>query len=164
MKPACTYSQRALFTAPGAPDDPSTEWAKSICRSCPVIKACAQQALVGGASLDWRVPAVANGVVQAGVYCDGSEEARRQLAAVAGVEVAAEGKQHAAPGDTCAGCGRPMVRWRRGEQPPEGYVMHYARGYCTNCRSLYRKRYPPGGGLELRKRQAMEGIQGENER
>ena len=30
-----------------------------------------------------------------------------------------------------------MVKWQRDPDLKPGEVMHYARGYCTNCRSAY---------------------------
>ena len=152
MRPGCSYRQRSLFTDPGAEDDPATEWAKQICATCPVRTACARQALTAGSSLDWHHRAPATGVIQAGVYCDGSNEATEQLALIAGVDpgrvTQRRGRDH--PDDVCTNCGRPMVRWRRGEVPA-GYVMHYARGYCTGCRVAYREKYPPGQATQRRR-------------
>ncbi|MDY5785855.1 WhiB family transcriptional regulator [Corynebacterium sp.] len=155
MRPACSYRDRELFTAPAGPGDPSTERAKSICEACPIRVECAKRALTAGASLDGSVVAPAVDVIQAGVYCDGSERATWELAAVAGVtppEPQAKAKRATIP-DHCVSCGEPMVQWNRGVTP-EGFVEHYARGYCQQCRSAYRKAYPPGSGGSrgLRKR------------
>lgn len=40
-------------------------------------------------------------------------------------------------GDRCKACSRPLYPWSRGGVP-EGYVMHYARGWCVGCRPAYR--------------------------
>lgn len=80
---ACSYEQSDLFTNPGRACDPSTELAISICRECPLIVECARLALVGGSSHDWRATAPATGVIQAGVYCNGSAEAVAKLEEIA---------------------------------------------------------------------------------
>lgn len=145
VRPACTYRDRELFTAPAGPDTPSTRRAKEICAECPILKTCAERALTAGESLDGSYIAPAVGVIQAGVYCDGTDRATWELARVAGVQPPERREKRArvhAP-DRCVSCGEPMVQWNRGITP-EGYVEHYARGYCKNCRKAYREAYPPG--------------------
>ena len=119
MKPACVYRQRELFTAPGERDDPATLLAQEICAGCPIKRRCAEHALTAGSSLDWHYRAPAVGVVQAGVYCDGSDRAARELAEAAGVtKTPRRGrKPRKQPDDHCVHCGRPMAGWRRGEAP-----------------------------------------------
>lgn len=136
-RPACTYKDREMFTNPAGRDAPSTARAIEICNSCPILKECAKKALVGGSNIDMTTRAPANGVIQAGVYCDGSEKAAWQLAVVAG-EAPPEGKvvPRFRPGDRCRACGAPMVKWTR-DRVPEGYHMHRGRGFCTQCRKAY---------------------------
>lgn len=137
MGPACSYKERELFTNPVGRDAPSTQLAVRMCERCPIRRQCAEQALEGGATIDRSLVAPAVGVIQAGVYCDGSERARWELAAVAGhLPPIEESPTRFRPGDRCKACGTPMVKWHRGVTP-EGYVMHRGRGYCTQCRSAY---------------------------
>lgn len=137
-RPACGYKHRELFTDPTGPDSPSTKRAMEICEGCPIRRECAEKALTAGSSLDGGFTAAAVGVIQAGVYCDGTDRAAWELAGVAGVAppVMRESAPRQQVGDRCKSCHRPMVRWHRGVTP-EGYVMHRGRGYCTGCRAAY---------------------------
>ena len=109
-----------------------------MCEECPIRRACAERALTSGTSMDGGYKAPAVGVIQAGVYCDGSERATLELAAVAGVPAPTyrDTSRRTQTSDHCKACGRPMVRWHRGVTP-EGYVMHRGRNFCTNCRAAY---------------------------
>lgn len=133
----CTYQDRELFTNPVGRNAPSTHLAIQICETCPIIRECAKLALTSGSSIDFSNTHPAVGVIQAGVYCDGSPRAAVELGARAGepaptVEVAPRAKV----GDRCRSCGTPMVRWTR-DRVPEGYAMHRGRGFCTGCRQEY---------------------------
>lgn len=109
-----------------------------MCEECPIRRECAEKALTSGASLDGGYSAPAVGVIQAGVYCDGTDRAAYELSIIAGVP--APERRDSTPrnpvGDRCRECGKPMVRWHRGITP-EGYVMHRGRGFCTGCRAAY---------------------------
>lgn len=137
-RPACGYKHREIFTDPTGPDTPSTLRAIELCESCPIRVECAEKALSAGSSLDGGFVSAAVGVIQAGVYCDGSMESVWKLATIAGVPppIMRESTPRARVGDRCRSCHRPMVRWHRGVTP-EGYVMHRGRGFCTGCRTAY---------------------------
>lgn len=133
----CTYTDRELFTNPAERDAPSTIRAIRICETCPIIRQCAKQALTAGSSIDFTATHPAIGVIQAGVYCDGTQRAAMELGARAGeLPPTVEVKPRARVGDRCKNCGTPMVRWTR-DRVPDGYAMHRGRGFCTNCRKAY---------------------------
>lgn len=137
----CTYQDRELFTNPAERDAPSTLRAIQICETCPIITQCAKQALTAGSSIDFTATHPAVGVIQAGVYCDGTQRAAMELGARAGeLPPAVEVEPRARVGDRCKHCGMPMVRWTR-DRVPEGYVMHRGRNYCTQpeCRKAYNR-------------------------
>lgn len=150
----CQGKRSQYFIDVQGRDAPSTRYALSLCKQCPLVKQCAKAALDGGASLDRSLVATAVSVIQAGVYCDGSPQATRQLMEIAGVETThhREHRNLTVRADHCVSCGRPMVKWHRG-QTPEGFVKHYARNYCEKCRPAYQKAFPPGkrGHRGLRK-------------
>ena len=52
----------------------------------------------------------------------------------------------------CRHCEQPMVPWTR-DEVPDGYRMHYAANFCTECRSAYReyREQNPNNSRELRK-------------
>ncbi|CAB0634971.1 hypothetical protein CIP107566_00515 [Corynebacterium diphtheriae] len=120
---------------------PQAEAAKRACRACPILTKCAKDALHAGDSLDRNFTRPATGVIQAGVLCTGDVWTAQQLAEIAGVPVPTYHDHIERPkiGDQCKSCGKPMGAWTRNpaESLPEGWVMHYARGYCTNCRGDY---------------------------
>lgn len=133
----CTYQDRELFTSPAERDAPSTLRAIQICETCPIIQKCAKAALTAGSSIDFTATHPAVGVIQAGVYCDGTDRAAMELGARAGEPAPiVEVQPRAKVGDRCKNCGMPMVRWTR-DRVPEGYRMHRGRGYCTKCRKAY---------------------------
>lgn len=133
----CTYQDRELFTNPAERDAPSTLRAIQICETCPIIQQCAKNALTAGSSIDFTATHPAVGVIQAGVYCDGTDRAAVELGARAGEPAPiVEVQPRAKVGDRCKNCGMPMVRWTR-DRVPEGYRMHRGRGYCTKCRKAY---------------------------
>lgn len=113
--------------------------AADACESCPLLRKCAESALTAGTSLDGHTTAPAAGVIQAGVYCVGDDATAAQLAAIAGVSLPKYRRKlpKPKPPKECKGCGKPLHRWTRGTVP-EGFVMHYARGYCCGCRVLYK--------------------------
>lgn len=153
METPCYATENPAFTNPEGADEQSRHEAIRACESCPVRKQCAKEALTAGASPidDHRLPAI--GVIQAGVVCRGNLKTAQALAAIAGVKVPTKEdfmppRNNAA--DQCINCESPMVPWSRND-PPEGYVMHYARQYCTECRSAYQKAYPPKARRRLRR-------------
>ena len=138
METACSYKDRELFTRLTGRDTPATKRAIQMCEGCPALKQCAEMALVGGSSIDMTREHPAEGVIQAGVYCDGTDRATWELMERAGrnelVQIGGGARPKAA--DRCRSCHKPMVRWTR-DRVPEGYVMHRGRGFCTNCRKAY---------------------------
>lgn len=143
MKDAlCALSANRLagFISLAAPD---VAEAVALCSQCPARVACATAALADGASLDGSYTRPPSDCVRAGVKCRGNKRTARDLAAIAGVEAPeyrdARPRNRAA--EACVNCGTPMIPWTRGDVP-EGYVMHYARSFCTECRSAYRATRP----------------------
>lgn len=115
-----------------------------MCEHCPLLKQCATEAITAGTSLNSLDRSPANGVIQAGVICHGDLDTAYRLAQIAEVDVPAYlvEKTHrdnigARRPDRCRNCDLPMIKWNRHEEQPEGYQMHYARGFCTACRSAY---------------------------
>lgn len=107
-----------------------------------MIRECATVALTGGNCVKGDVIAVANGVIQAGVVCRDDRETALALSEIAGVRIPKYRRQRRKnrPGKACVHCGEPMVPWTRDPSTvPEGCVMHYARGYCEECREPYRR-------------------------
>lgn len=105
-----------------------------------MLKRCAKDALYSGSDLRHEALAPANGVIMAGVLCDGSTGALDALEAVAGIEGIYPGRKRPFIefGTPCRNCGTPMVRWSRFQPPiPEGFAMHRGRGLCANCRGAY---------------------------
>ena len=114
----------------------------NICHQCPCRQACALQALHSGASLDERYESNARDVVQAGIICNGGSHSAQQLAEIAGVSVPKYRKHQPRPKfpTNCRCCGTSLHRFtKRPESIPNGMVMHYARGYCVNCRKAYKR-------------------------
>ncbi len=98
------------------------QWAAAQCVPCRLRLDCARAALTDGALEDGR-PRTANGVVMAGVICDGTGLTIKRLLAVLG--------EHSGPRPRCCrGCGQPMNT--RGKCTP-GEVRHEAGGRCTAC-------------------------------
>lgn len=143
--PPCHKTRNRAFTDPDHAPARSRRAAITICEHCPIRAQCAQEALTAGDSPIDGHTAPAHDVIQAGVHCKGDLDTAWQLAQVAGVEMPAywdlQPRRNQAP-DHCVNCAEPMVRWTR-EAVPEGYRMHFARGYCTKCRTAYRKAHPP---------------------
>lgn len=144
--PACAtvtpLSVRDAFLFPEEAADGNIERAKKICQTCPILQKCARDALYAGTDHRFEVPAPANGVVMAGVLCDGSESALTALEDVAGIQGIYEGRKRAlvAFGTPCRNCEKPMVPWSRHQPPlPEGFSMHRGRGLCVECRGAYRE-------------------------
>lgn len=107
-------------------------------------RACATDALRGGRALNaskYSAAVTSNGVLQAGVWCDGSEQATQQLRQIAGTLAPRPRKKQrrtSVTGKSCVSCGRPLHKWTRDhDEIPAGHVMHYARQYCVNCRAAY---------------------------
>lgn len=128
---------RAFIDLSGAHDHARAA-AKKICAGCPVVKECAAAALEAGDTLD-GVPMPAGDVIAAGVECRGDRATAAALAVIAGLPmpmVATAPTRFKVP-ERCLACARPLVRWQRGGQAPPGSVMHYARGYCKECRGAY---------------------------
>lgn len=140
MKTApCKNSKNRAFIDPHRSSKFTIKAAEKICSHCPLLKECAAQALRGGSVLDERYTGPADGVFQAGIICHGDEGTAIRLAEIAGIThlpVGAEPKRRQ-PDSVCISCGSKMVKWTR-QAIPEGYVRHYARGYCERCRVEYR--------------------------
>lgn len=105
-----------------------------------MLKRCAKNALYSGSDLRREALAPANGVIMAGVVCDGSAGALDALEAVAGIRGIYPGRKrpYIEFGTPCRNCGTPMVRWSRYQPPiPEGFTMHRGRGLCVDCRGAY---------------------------
>lgn len=131
--------RKPAFTKPVL-GTPATEQAFQICEACPIIKQCAVNALTAGSTTDGCVQRPASGVIQAGVLCNGDHLTAYRLARIAGVDMPEirDTSSKNTPAPYCRACKEPMVSWTRDETPP-GYVMHYAQGFCTNCRAAYRE-------------------------
>lgn len=140
----CANGAAARSRAWIAPDKASPSeitGALVCCFACPVQVACARQALAAGTWLDAPKrlgDMAAVSVVQGGVICDGSAGASRALAAVGGMPIPKARRLPSRSGTRCKACGRVMVSWSR-SGPAPGEVMHYARGYCNDCRAAYRR-------------------------
>ena len=137
--PPCHRSKNTAFHNPTSSHPRSVRAAVAICKECPIRRECARDALTSGTSLDGSYTRPANDVVQAGVVCRGDQGTAIRLAAIAGVEVLPTYAEQEARGhrpDECQHCHRPMVQWTR-DRVPEGFVAHYARGFCQGCRKAY---------------------------
>lgn len=138
--PPCHRSRAHTKPIPGRPD---FDQALAVCKACPLIKDCARQALTAGDSLDGHVKRPAMDVIQAGVHCTGDQMTAWRLCRVAGIPAEEmptirDTTPRNEPPVYCRSCGSPMTSWTRGEVPA-GMVMHYGRGFCTNCRGAYRE-------------------------
>lgn len=109
-----------------------------MCEHCHMLTSCALDGLTAGTTLDGSFESPACDVIMAGVHCTGDTATARALAEIAGVPVPTY--RDAAPRPKaekqCVNCHEPMVPWTR-HGAPEGYVMHYARNFCANCRGAY---------------------------
>lgn len=146
----CKNSKNRAFIDPHRSSKFTISAAEKICSHCPLIKECAVQALQGGNVLDQRHTGPADGVFQAGIICHGDESTAIRLAEIAGITQLPYGEEKKRrrgfihDGDRCVNCNLPLFRWTRGIVP-KGYVLHYARNYCSNCRVEYRRAYPSRG-------------------
>ncbi|APT92912.1 hypothetical protein CPHO_08450 [Corynebacterium phocae] len=145
-RPACENTKNKAFSNPTKATPQAVRAAQKICHHCPLLKACAKDALTSGTTLseDYRAPA--SDVIQAGVICTGDDETARRLSIIAGVETPTYRRERpqrpiigSKRGDTCRHCNQPMIKWNRHEQQPDGYRKHYARGFCEQCRGPYRE-------------------------
>ena len=142
-----------VWCQPDAATAAELEQARQTCQACPVLKACALQAITGSSvthlqPADAPFSAVAQGVFQAGVHCVATTFDRRKRATRAALCQAAgvpyiPSKQQATAmkygGQPCVSCGRLMVPGSRRRGPvPSGKTRHYAQGYCEKCRRAYR--------------------------
>ncbi|AKK03068.1 hypothetical protein CEPID_06035 [Corynebacterium epidermidicanis] len=111
-----------------------------MCQHCHMRTSCALDALKAGTSLDGCFESPASDVIMAGVHCKGDTATARALAEIAGEPVPTYRGTAPRPkaDNQCVNCHEPMVPWTRGKVPM-GYVMHYARNFCTNCRIAYLK-------------------------
>lgn len=144
MKALCNKSPLRSFIAPTPHDSPQNRAAQRICARCPLIRECAEAALTAGNTLKPGFSGPAQGVIQAGVVCRGDLTTAFQLAMIAGVAVpdyqSIERVRRTQAPPECAHCEKPMHRWtRHTEVIPDGWVMHYAGGFCTECRAAYRE-------------------------
>lgn len=147
MRPPCTNHRVFIQPTPGHPD---TLAAQEMCTHCPLRQQCATDGLTSGESIDGTHVRPAHGVIIAGVVCHGDMETAYALATIAntllptydmGEDEKPRTKRRRID-DECVNCHKPMVKWTR-RAVPDGYVMHHARGYCTECRAEYRAAYPP---------------------
>lgn len=134
----CHRSKNIAFNNPEAASEQSRRAAIEVCHHCPLIVACAAAGLEAGNTLD-HVKQPANGVIQAGVICHGDSVTKMILAHIAGVPLVEDKQRKPRKGraaSKCVNCSQLMVPWTR-DVVPDGYVMHHARNYCTECRSAY---------------------------
>lgn len=138
--PPCHRTKNKAFTNPSNVHKRSRDAAIRMCQHCPILRQCAKSALLAGSSLDGHATGPASDVIQAGVWCKGNMHTAHQLAAVASANVPRYQRQKAKSpiAEHCVNCDEPMVKWSR-DGAPDGFVMHYARNYCTNCRMAYRE-------------------------
>ena len=134
---ACHKTRNTAFINPTSASPNAIAAALKMCEHCPIKKQCAQDALTAGSSLNDGATVPASDVIQGGVVCYGDYETTIKLSQVAGHAINLGGTEHRnqAP-DRCRNCHEPMVQWHRAITP-EGYVKHYARGFCTRCRGAY---------------------------
>lgn len=141
-KVPCHKSKNKAFLSPFDAPDYSVRAAVKMCQSCPVRKLCAYDALHSGDLMDGSLEAPANGVIMAGVVCEGMKSVEA-LAVIAETGVPAsyrtQGKREMVrKGQPCKSCNRPLYPWTRDRsRVPEGYVMARGRGFCTDCRKAY---------------------------
>lgn len=135
---ACHKTKNTAFINPNAANPAAVRAAITMCEQCPIRRECAQNALTSGSGLNDSGTAPASDVIQAGVVCYGDFETMMRLSQIAErEEVPTAVREHRAQApDRCRNCHQPMVKWHRAITP-EGYVKHYARGFCTECRSAY---------------------------
>lgn len=144
----CHKTKNPAFINPSASTPQAMRAAKKMCEHCPLLKECARAALTSGTSLDGSTIAPANDVFQAGVHCTGDYQTAVRLSLICGDPIPAgieepTTRTRPKPPSNCVHCHRPMVQWNRFEEQPEGYVMHYAKGFCQKCRAAYQSAYPP---------------------
>lgn len=122
--------------------------AVKICEACPLIQACARDALTAGDLQEDGTRAVADGVLQAGVICRGDQATVDALRAVAGLPNHPQAPRSRIirsrgtiqEGQRCRECSRPLWKFTRDpSEIPDGYVMLYARGWCVHCRVAYKQ-------------------------
>lgn len=141
------------FTNVNTDDGQEIQNTREICQSCPLLKTCAKDALYSGTSLDGHYTRPANNVIQAGVLCTGDHRTAAELAQIAGLPTPAYRNcvPRQKPPATCLSCHQAMVSWTR-RTVPEEHVMHYARGYCTNCRGAYQAAMDKAAAIDERPR------------
>lgn len=106
------------------------------CDTCPLLRACAHQALTSGATIDRNLRTPANGVIQAGVICEGDQRTLDELRAVAGtfdVIPLRLKKDKPPPPQRCVGCNRRMITRPKGKSLDHTIITHAAHGYCRTC-------------------------------
>ena len=143
-RPACE-TQR-VYTTPETHTLTDINDAALTCRTCPLLKQCATQALTAGTTLDERHVGPATGVIQAGVWCKGDQWTANQLARVAGLPAPDLAPTAPAPRpDTCLGCDQPMVPRKFRARTTPNVLTHGAHGYCRICdaRRRRQKAYVP---------------------
>lgn len=139
----CINTNLQGFINPTDNDSPRNRAAIEVCKNCPVIKECAKLALTAGTTLKPGLSGPAQGVIQAGIVCRGDLSTAFLLAKIAETDIpdygALENTRRGSAPPECHHCEKPMTKWTRNhEEIPEGYVMHYARGFCVQCRAAYR--------------------------
>lgn len=140
-RPACSNTRNRAFLDPEHSPDRSIRAALKICEGCPLLTTCAREAVVSGITLDgYCLPP--SGVIAGGILLDGTPDTAAVLAAVAGIPAPTweRPRRRRVKGCPCVSCGRPLWPWVRDRAAvPSGYVMHYAREYCVECRVVYRQ-------------------------
>lgn len=151
----CATVQRRgwrVWCQPDAATAAELEQARQTCQACPVLKACALQAITSSSvthlqPADAPFSAVAQGVFQAGVHCPAAASGYRkratrvalcQAAGVPYIPSVQQARQIKRGGRPCVSCGRLMVPGSKKRWPlPPDKVRHYAQGYCEKCRAAY---------------------------
>lgn len=138
-KAPCHRSKNRAFINPDAAPPNAIRAAIRICEGCPLRIACAASALTAGTTLDGSRKAPVTGVIQAGIVCRGDLTTAWELSIIADRPIPdyQATVTRRVINDHCTHCNKPMVSWTR-DKVPSGHVMHYSRGYCTNCRKAYR--------------------------
>lgn len=106
------------------------------CDTCPILRACAHQALTSGATIDGHMRTPANGVIQAGVICEGDQRTLDELRAIAGTfdVIPLRLKKDKPPPPThCHACNRRMTIRPKGKALDHTVITHAAHGYCRTC-------------------------------
>lgn len=159
--PPCQGTKNRAFIDPGNSDQFKIDAAIKICSQCPMIQACALAALTAG-NLPDGSRSIADEVIMAGVVCRGDQDTTDRLRAVAGLPDRPQAprarivppRAYVQARQPCKACSRPLWKFTRDRSEiPAGYVIHYARGWCTECRSAYKQATAQTPKRQTRERQ-----------